>query len=771
MASRFITPVFQAIDGKGKALPGAKLDFFEPGSSTTRKNTFSDEALLTKNANPVLADGAGIFPNIYGDSEYRVVLKDSKNRQQWERKNVRLDVLNDSDFDINGGVILTKNGTDAVFNFNTLNAAVISTNLADGQALNVKERTEGNGGGALWDVVLSSTVTENTFDIVQATGVSTLSLVLRTDGIKNAKQMGAVGDYVATTDTGTDDTLAMQNLFNNLTDGDEIQIEGNILLDRDTANIVTVQGVASYICVANTKKNIKITGTGTIFQRFNVLDTVGVCFLSCDDLYLDMPIIDGNFRYTAAQPITFKQQLLHIIGGKRHRGGFTVRNSSNFGFLLTNQFGEEAGYVDSEINTNIYSTIIAENCLQNTTFGTAVQDVIIESFICKNPILAALKFSSEISGAAPSSTVFRNLNINNFSCSYDSTWVNPNNEGDTGPNASHAVLDSVSTAQNCGYGDVRIDCNNLTIASIAIKQHTSTNGGKTGNLSVQSVRVFNQNVIDSTVFDIDNEAAGISVGRIYAENVSKVINVSNATAGDVQPRAEKYIDIDEIIVTGSNRAIVTVSDYTADRIRIGRLLQKTLTTNQAVFISGSCDIDHITLPDVDVLNQISINGVVNKTIKLKGIVDTSGISGTPVFIDLTTDTTILDYSVMATGDDAAGRRLFFDGLAEMHVGTHSIKGCPDGATVSNVTTFRIADTSPVYEDVTLTQPWQFNTGSVGTVQGTFEFTGSPDNTLLASSGTLYKRTDEGAGLAQLHIKALSTESASRLLGWRLVTVS
>jgi len=93
---------------------------------------------------------------------------------------------------------------DAVRNLPTLVSAVAATNLVVGDAINLAERIGGSGGGAMWDVVLSSGVTENTFNIVQCTGVPTLSLVLRIDGSINIRQLGAIG--VA----GTDDTLSIQ---------------------------------------------------------------------------------------------------------------------------------------------------------------------------------------------------------------------------------------------------------------------------------------------------------------------------------------------------------------------------------------------------------------------------------------------------------------------------------------------------------------------------------------------------------------------------------
>ncbi len=66
------------------------------------------------------------------------------------------------------------------YEFDTLQDAIVSTVvLPVGKVLNLKERTIGNGGGATWDVVLSGSVTENGYNIVQCTGVPTLSLVMR----------------------------------------------------------------------------------------------------------------------------------------------------------------------------------------------------------------------------------------------------------------------------------------------------------------------------------------------------------------------------------------------------------------------------------------------------------------------------------------------------------------------------------------------------------------------------------------------------------------
>jgi hypothetical protein len=83
-----------ALDGNGKPIPGAKLYFYETGT-TTPLDTFSDEALENANTNPVVADGSGRFGAIYLDTEnaYTVKFTTSAGVTIWTRNDIRANSL------------------------------------------------------------------------------------------------------------------------------------------------------------------------------------------------------------------------------------------------------------------------------------------------------------------------------------------------------------------------------------------------------------------------------------------------------------------------------------------------------------------------------------------------------------------------------------------------------------------------------------------------------------------------------------------------------
>lgn len=60
----FQLPKQFSLDSSGRTQPGAKAYFYATGTSTPQ-NTFTDATLVTPNANPVVADAAGVFGAIY----------------------------------------------------------------------------------------------------------------------------------------------------------------------------------------------------------------------------------------------------------------------------------------------------------------------------------------------------------------------------------------------------------------------------------------------------------------------------------------------------------------------------------------------------------------------------------------------------------------------------------------------------------------------------------------------------------------------------------
>jgi len=82
--SRYINPTPQYLDSAGNPVAGGKVYFYLT-TTTTAKDTFSDEAESTANANPVILDAGGRAPAIWYTGVARVILKTSADVQIWDR--------------------------------------------------------------------------------------------------------------------------------------------------------------------------------------------------------------------------------------------------------------------------------------------------------------------------------------------------------------------------------------------------------------------------------------------------------------------------------------------------------------------------------------------------------------------------------------------------------------------------------------------------------------------------------------------------------------
>jgi len=249
MSNEVINPYQTFFDDDGIPLANGTISFLV-NTQTALGTIFSDEALTVAQANPYPLDAYG---RIKGDVKYTglrtLLIKTDLGATVRTLDNIAT-VFDPDTLDL-----------DFVKNFATLAAAVADVDLQADDSLNLKERTTGNGGGAMWDVALSSTVTENTYNIVQCTGVGTLSLVLRVGNECIGEQFGVVGDVV------TDNAGALQAAF----DYAENNTAGLVTLGAGSFRFLTAIEVPFNGALQGIGYNTRLTPEG--INAFNFIDS------------------------------------------------------------------------------------------------------------------------------------------------------------------------------------------------------------------------------------------------------------------------------------------------------------------------------------------------------------------------------------------------------------------------------------------------------------------------------------------------------------------
>jgi len=124
MSFRFPEPRVRVGDGID-SFDGATLSFFEFGTSTP-KITFSDSALTSANTDPVVADGDGLFGDIFTDTKGTVTLKTKQGAVVYGP----IDFFGPED----GVLALTASSVavvDAAGNFTAINVETILAEISD----------------------------------------------------------------------------------------------------------------------------------------------------------------------------------------------------------------------------------------------------------------------------------------------------------------------------------------------------------------------------------------------------------------------------------------------------------------------------------------------------------------------------------------------------------------------------------------------------------------------------------------------------------------
>jgi len=121
--------------------PGAKANFFLTGT-TTRTNTFTDSALGTPHANPIVADSSGVFATIYLDPEivYKLTLDDTNDALIYTE-----DPIQDALTQANIGLIFYPRSAGEI------SAGVTPTNFFENYG--IVERYGADGGGSVDDTL------------------------------------------------------------------------------------------------------------------------------------------------------------------------------------------------------------------------------------------------------------------------------------------------------------------------------------------------------------------------------------------------------------------------------------------------------------------------------------------------------------------------------------------------------------------------------------------------------------------------------------------
>lgn len=106
--TRFLSPIFTALDQNGSPIPGAKL-FFYTNNTTIQKQIYSDVDLTIAQGQPVVADSAGRFLKdmFLSNESYAVELQDQNGARIWLKNdcNVQVPVTSSAAFPFPGAVI------------------------------------------------------------------------------------------------------------------------------------------------------------------------------------------------------------------------------------------------------------------------------------------------------------------------------------------------------------------------------------------------------------------------------------------------------------------------------------------------------------------------------------------------------------------------------------------------------------------------------------------------------------------------------------------
>ena len=262
MLSPYTVTIYTKQDNPYNVIPDAPIEIRERlanGTSGSLSIIYSDqEGLIPITQTGAKADSNGQFVFYAEAAQYNAV---------YESQTVPVDIGLTADT-LPSAII---NDLSQTYNFDTLAEAVAADFLVEGKVLALKERTSGNGGGAIWDCVDKTTVIVNGDTIIACTGVPTLALVMRQTGSVRGelnKSYRTVAGVIRNSGAGwfiIDDALHKNVNISSVSSTSTIQVNYNKTFEKITSLIaasdetLAKKGVMVGASVGNSNALIDLT--------------------------------------------------------------------------------------------------------------------------------------------------------------------------------------------------------------------------------------------------------------------------------------------------------------------------------------------------------------------------------------------------------------------------------------------------------------------------------------------------------------------------------
>jgi len=535
MANRFFDPVPQALNGVGTSLADAKLFFFKAGTSTP-EDTFSDNALTSANANPVVADGDGRFSDIFlKAANYKVQLKTTAGVQIWERDPVNGSTP--SDFIETIALLKAVQSADLVNN----QVAYVTGYYAAGDIGDVT---------SIYKWVSSSSATDDLgVTIIPDDSSGNGRWILQ--NLQNDRQYGTKGD------DGTAEKTRIQNFFNN---GGELLLKtginrivapvalpSNTTLTFEAGSVIKATSGASHVLGLGSDGVENVTIINAEVDGNSVLGLNGIGLSSttathAKNINLIAPVIRNCLR----SPTT--------SGGR----GLTFQN------------GVESGTVT---NPKVY------DC---TTGYDMNGDTIASGSGGQNPVLGILITNAYVEGCQEAISMFSDgttTNGSNPPTQPDSVQYTINNifVRNCGRTTDTTLYSGGGTADDQDGGVVvsrrgrNVQINNMTV----FNDNTYTIGGLfrgTGNnISINGFNMWGkveavvvvgsaQNLLPSS--DANDPSYGLNISGRFHSTATNIVDVRIATATNYITSCIFDIEVDQF--NSANAILLTASNFRDD---------------------------------------------------------------------------------------------------------------------------------------------------------------------------------------------------------------